>query len=222
MTQFAPEEGYMQLTKRQEAILNIVKGEGPITGEQIAERLSLTRATLRPDLAILTMAGLLEARPRVGYYFSGKSPNQVVAERLRRVLVGEVMSRPVVVREDCTAHDAIVTIFLEDCGTLFVADENAFLQGVVSRKDFLKVALGGRDLQKVPVGVIMTRMPNIAVADPDETAWKAAKNLVAHEVDALPVVRRAARPDGSEGLQVVGRFSKTNVTRLFVEMGEGK
>lgn len=212
----------MRLTKRQEAILKIVKDEGPITGEQIAERLSLTRATLRPDLAVLTMAGLLEARPRVGYYFSGKSPDRIVAERLRRVLVGEVMSRPVVVRENCTAHDGIVTIFLEDCGTLFVADENAFLQGVISRKDFLKLALGGRDLQQVPVGVIMTRMPNVVVTYPEETAWKAAKNLVAHEVDALPVVRRATRPDGGEGLQVVGRFSKTNVTRLFVEMGEGK
>lgn len=212
----------MRLTKRQEAILKIVKDEGPITGEQIAERLSLTRATLRPDLAVLTMAGLLEARPRVGYYFSGKSPDRIVAERLRRVLVGEVMSRPVVVRENCTAHDGIVTIFLEDCGTLFVTDENAFLQGVISRKDFLKLALGGRDLQQVPVGVIMTRMPNVVVTYPEETAWKAAKNLVAHEVDALPVVRRATRPDGGEGLQVVGRFSKTNVTRLFVEMGEGK
>ncbi|MEW5762723.1 MAG: helix-turn-helix transcriptional regulator [Bacillota bacterium] len=212
----------MQLTKRQQAILEIVKGEGPITGEQIAERLSLARATLRPDLAILTMAGFLEARPRVGYYFSGKSPNRIVAERLRQVLVGDVMSRPVVVREDCTAHDGIVTIFLEDCGTLFVVDEEAFLLGVVSRKDFLKLALGGRDLQHVPVGVIMTRMPNIVVTYPEETAWKAAKNLVTHEVDALPVVRRAERPDGREGLQVMGRFSKTNVARLFVEMGEGK
>ncbi|RYD04099.1 hypothetical protein N752_16080 [Desulforamulus aquiferis] len=54
----------MELSKRQETILEIVKKNGPITGEQIAEQLNLTRATLRPDLSILTMAGLLEARPR--------------------------------------------------------------------------------------------------------------------------------------------------------------
>ena len=48
----------IELNKRQDAILQIVKDNGPITGEQIAERLHLTRATLRPDLAILTMAGL--------------------------------------------------------------------------------------------------------------------------------------------------------------------
>ena len=36
----------MELNKRQDEILEIVKGNGPITGEQIAERLNLTRATL--------------------------------------------------------------------------------------------------------------------------------------------------------------------------------
>lgn len=62
----------IELNKRQEDILQIVKENGPITGEHIAERLNLTRATLRPDLAILTMAGFLDARPRVGYFYSGK------------------------------------------------------------------------------------------------------------------------------------------------------
>jgi DNA-binding FadR family transcriptional regulator len=60
-----------------------VKKEGPITGEQIAEKLNLTRATLRPDLAILTMAGLLDARPRVGYFYSGKTSNQLLSEHIR-------------------------------------------------------------------------------------------------------------------------------------------
>ncbi|MGB9826762.1 MAG: HTH domain-containing protein, partial [Desulfofundulus sp.] len=108
----------MELSKRQEAILEIVKKEGPITGEQIAERLSLTRATLRPDMAILTMAGLLEARPRVGYYYSGKTPNKVIAEKLHRIKVGEVKSVPVVVSEHCSVYDAVVTMFIEDVGTL--------------------------------------------------------------------------------------------------------
>ena len=47
----------MELNERQEKILNIVKQHGPITGSNIAAQLSLTRATLRPDLAILTMSG---------------------------------------------------------------------------------------------------------------------------------------------------------------------
>ncbi|MDN6206597.1 MAG: helix-turn-helix domain-containing protein, partial [Staphylococcus simulans] len=68
----------MELSSRQSEIIEIVKQNGPITGEKIAEQLSLTRATLRPDLAILTMSGFLEARPRVGYFYSGKSTNQLL------------------------------------------------------------------------------------------------------------------------------------------------
>ncbi|BAF59082.1 MAG: helix-turn-helix transcriptional regulator [Pelotomaculum sp.] len=211
----------MQLTRRQETILEIVKNSGPITGEQIAEKLSLTRATLRPDLAILTMAGLLEARPRVGYFYSGKSPNRVVAEKLHRVLVASIKSVPVVVNEKCSVYDAVVTMFIEDVGTLFVVKEGGLLEGVISRKDLLKTTLGGHDIHKLPVGVIMTRMPNVLCTTPEESVWAAAKKLITHEVDALPVVRKVALPDGGEGLEVIGRLSKTNITRLFVELGEG-
>jgi len=209
----------LELSRRQEAILGIVKAEGPITSEQIAERLKLARATLRPDLAILTMAGLLEARPRVGYYYSGKSPGKVVAAGIRRFKVREFQSRPVVVNGQVSVYDAIVTMFLEDVGTLFVVRDRALLEGVVSRKDFLKIALGGQDIRALPVSVIMTRMPNIVTTSPEEPAWEAARKIVDHEVDALPVVEPA---DGEMrgALRVVGRFSKTNVTRLFIEIGE--
>lgn len=210
----------MDLTRRQETILEIVKKSGPITGEQIAEKLSLTRATLRPDLAILTMAGLLEARPRVGYFCSGKSPNRVVAEKLQRVPVGTVNSVPVVVPENCSVYDAIVTMFIEDVGTLFVVKEGGLLEGVISRKDFLKITLGGQDISKLPVGVLMTRMPNIITTTQEESVWIAAKKLIYHEVDALPVVRKVALTGGGEGLEVVGRLSKTNITRFLVELGE--
>lgn len=211
----------MQLTRRQETILEIVKNSGPITGEQIAEKLSLTRATLRPDLAILTMAGLLEARPRVGYFYSGKSPYRVVAEKLHSVLVASVKSVPIVVHEKCSIYDAVVTMFIEDVGTLFVVKEGGLLEGVISRKDLLKTTLGGHDIHKLPVGVVMTRMPNVLFTTPEESVWSAARILITHEVDALPVVRNTTLPDGGEGLEVIGRISKTNITRLFVELGEG-
>ncbi|OAT85915.1 helix-turn-helix transcriptional regulator [Desulfotomaculum copahuensis] len=209
----------MELSKRQEAIMEIVKKEGPITGEQIAERLSLTRATLRPDMAILTMSGLLEARPRVGYYFSGKTPGSVLAEKLHNIKVGEIKSVPVVVPEQCSVYDAVVTMFIEDVGTLIVVREGGLLEGVISRKDLLKTTLGGQDIHKLPVGVVMTRMPNVITVEPDDSVWLAAKRLITHEVDALPVVRPVRDDAGS--LEVVGRLSKTNIARLFVELGEG-
>ena len=209
----------MELSNRQNAILDIVKRRGPITGEQIAEQLSLTRATLRPDLAILTMSGLLEARPRVGYYHSGKIPHQVVAKKIQGMLVSDYKSVPIVVPEVCSVYDAVVTMFIENVGTLFVVKEGGLLEGVLSRKDLLKTTLGGQDIQKLPVGVVMTRMPNIMVAYPDESVLDAAHKLINHEVDALPVVR-VVEPSG--GYQVIGRLSKTNITRLFVELGEGE
>lgn len=211
----------MKISKRQESILEIVSNYGPITGERIAEMLSLTRATLRPDLAILTMSGLLEARPRVGYFHTGKSRFRVVAEKLNSVIVDSVKSVPIVISEKSYVYDAVVTMFIEDVGTLFVVKEGGLLEGVISRKDLLKTTLGGHDIQKLPVKVVMTRMPNVVFTNPEETVWVAAKKLMAHEVDALPVVRKVALADGSEGMEVVGRLSKTNITRLFVELGEG-
>ncbi|MCL2766295.1 MAG: helix-turn-helix transcriptional regulator [Peptococcaceae bacterium] len=191
-------------------------------GVQIVENLSFTRATLRPDLAILTMSGLLEARPRVGYFHSGKFPHQVVAKKVQSMLVSDFKSVPIVVSETCSVYEAVVTMFIENVGTLFVVKEGGFLEGVISRKDLLKTTLGGQDIHKLPVGVVMTRMPNVTFTYPDESVWSAANKLINHEFDALPVVRQVTQPDIGEGYLVVGRISKTNITRLFVEMGEGE
>ncbi|MFA5383919.1 MAG: helix-turn-helix transcriptional regulator [Eubacteriales bacterium] len=210
----------MELTRRQEAILEIVKRNSPITGEQIAERLSLTKATLRPDMAVLTMTGLLGARPRVGYYYSGKSTNRVIAEKLHQIKVGDMKSVAVVVSEQCSVYDAIVTIFTEDIGTLFVVKEGGFLEGVISRKDLLKSTMGNQDIHKLPVSVIMTRWPNIITVEPEESVWAAAKKLIAHEIDAIPLVRSVPDAKGGQGVEVIGRFSKTNIIRVFVGLGE--
>ncbi|MDP4162123.1 MAG: HTH domain-containing protein, partial [Bacillota bacterium] len=107
----------IELNKRQERILQIVKDQGPITGEHIADQLNLTRATLRPDLAILTMAGFLDARPRVGYFYTGKSGAQLLTENLQKIYVKEYQSIPVVVNANVSVYDAICTMFLEDVGT---------------------------------------------------------------------------------------------------------
>ena len=212
---------YIQLTPRQLRIIEIVKAHGPITGEQIARKVNLTRATIRPDLAILTMSGILDARPRVGYYYSGKSSQNLIAVELKRTKVKDLKSMPVVVNEHTTFYDAIVTMFTEDVGTLFVVDEDGFLSGVVSRKDFLRQALGQGDFLRMPVSVIMTRMPNIVMVEPDETVYEAAKKIIEHEIDALPIVKKVKGENNKEGIQVVGRFTKTNITRHYVELSEG-
>jgi len=210
----------IQLSNRQEKILEIVKEQGPITGEQIAEQLAVTRASLRPDLSFLTQIGLLEARPRVGYYYSGRNPYQRVVEKIMKLRVKDFKSIPVVVRENTSVYDCIVALFVNDAGTLFVVGEQGILEGVVSRKDLLKTALGKVDVNQLPVGVIMTRMPNIIMTTPEESLWVAARKLIVHEIDALPVVRKIPGNDG-EKYEVIGRISKTTITKVFVDFGLG-
>lgn len=201
----------IELTKRQEQIVQIVKDNGPITGEQIADQLNLTRATLRPDLAILTMAGYLEARPRVGYYYTGKTDTQRLTEELKKLQVKDYQSIPIVVSANVSVYDAICTMFLEDVGTLFVVDDQSYLVGVLSRKDLLRTSIGKQELTSIPVNIIMTRMPNITVCRQDDLIIDVANALIEKQIDALPVVK-----DTEKGFEVIGRITKTNMTKILV------
>ncbi|KUL10402.1 transcriptional regulator [Bacillus licheniformis LMG 7559] len=207
----------IELNKRQEHILQIVKENGPITGEHIAEKLNLTRATLRPDLAILTMSGFLEARPRVGYFYTGKTGTQLLADKLKKLQVKDFQSIPVVIHENVSVYDAICTMFLEDVGTLFVVDDNAILVGVLSRKDLLRASIGKQELPSIPVHIIMTRMPNITLCRRDDFILDIAKMLIEKQIDALPVVK-----DTEKGYEVVGRITKTNMTKILVGLSENE
>ncbi|CAI6289462.1 transcriptional regulator CcpN [Bacillus subtilis] len=207
----------IELNKRQEHILQIVKENGPITGEHIAEKLNLTRATLRPDLAILTMSGFLEARPRVGYFYTGKTGTQLLADKLKKLQVKDFQSIPVVIHENVSVYDAICTMFLEDVGTLFVVDRDAVLVGVLSRKDLLRASIGQQELTSVPVHIIMTRMPNITVCRREDYVMDIAKHLIEKQIDALPVIK-----DTDKGFEVIGRVTKTNMTKILVSLSENE
>lgn len=207
----------MELSERQQRIVEIVKENEPITSEQIAALLKVTRATLRPDLAILTMSGILDARPKVGYLYSGNNGVNIISEQIRKTRVSDIKSIPVIVDEQTSLYDGIVALFLEDVGSIYVVSRG-YLTGVVSRKDFLKSIMGGMEIHKVPVGLIMTRMPNIVLTYPHETALEAAIKIIEHEVDSLPVVEKEMI-GGKELFKVVGKISKTNIARLFVELG---
>ncbi len=211
----------IELTKRQNKIIELVKKYQPITSEHIAEKLNMTRAALRPDLTILTMAGFLEARPKVGYLYSGKPLNNMISDFIKNLKVENIKSTPVVVSEETTIYDAVVTLFLEDVGTIYVHN-SGLLTGVVSRKDFLKVALGKTDIHKVPVGIIMTRMPNIAYVRDEGNAYDAAAKIIQHEVDSVPVVEPASTESGKKGYKITGKVSKTNITKLFYDLCNDK
>lgn len=206
----------LQLSERQEKIIEIVKSGQPITAESIAGKLKLTRSTLRPDLSILTMSGILDARPKVGYFYTGKTNLSYISEKIKTFKVSEVYSIPVITDESTNLYDAIVLMFLEDVGSIYVTN-NGLLSGVVSRKDFLKNTMGGVELNKIPIGVIMTRMPNIVYVNCEDTVLDAAIKMIEHEIDSLPVVEEI--DTNEKQYKVIGRITKTTITRLFVELG---
>ena len=131
------------------------------------------------------------------------------------------MSKPSTVNESMMVYDAIVYLFLNDIGTVFV-ENNGYLVGAVSRKDFLKIAIGGTDIHKVPVGVIMTRMPNIICGASEDSAYDMAKKIIEHEIDSIPIVEKVRVEQGKEQYKIIGKVSKTNITRLFVQMGKSE
>ena len=130
---------------------DIVKENEPITSESIASMLKVTRATLRSDLAILTMTGILDARPKVGYFYSGINEASLAGNKIKDKRVKDIMSMPILIKQDTNVYECIVTMFLSDVGSIFVIDDSENLCGIVSRKDLLKATIGSADINKIPV-----------------------------------------------------------------------
>ena len=208
------------LSTRQKRIAEIVRLDGPITGEHIAERLNVTRAALRSDLAILVMGGILDARPKVGYYYTGKNTLGMLMEEISSICVKDLQSVPIAIGQEKSAYEAIVTMFLEDVGSVFILDDAGLLAGVVSRKDLLKAAINNADLHGLPVVMVMTPLSKIVVVTEEESVAAAARKIIDNEIDSLPVVRPVNA--GKRSYEVVGRITKTNFTRLLVDLAEGK
>ncbi|MGT2721923.1 helix-turn-helix transcriptional regulator [Streptococcus porcinus] len=208
--------GIIQLTKRQEEISQIVQQNQPITGEKIADLLHVTRAALRSDLVVLTMLGLLDAKPKVGYFYVGLENQKNEYYHFKDTTVSDIMGIPLTSHQADSVYEVIVKIFMEDAGCAFILDDDGFLCGVVSRKDLLKASIGGGDLSNIPIGMIMTRVPNIATVLESDFVFEATEKLVQRQVDSLPVIRLVENGKA----RVVGKFSKTIITKLFLELKE--
>ncbi len=204
----------MELSERQKKIIDIVKENEPISGDNIADSLGLSKSTLRSDLAVLTMIGILDARPKVGYFYSGLDFEPFVQEKLTTLVVDDIMAPPVSIKQDTTIANAITTLFMYDVGTLFVLDEQTNeLAGIVSRKDLLRSLVMGNN-QEAAIALVMTRMPNIYVTHPEMPVLSAAKLIARREIDTLPVVKEK----GSK--EVIGKVSKTSLVHLLIEVGD--
>ncbi|MDO5040800.1 MAG: CBS domain-containing protein, partial [Peptoniphilus sp.] len=150
-----------------------------------------------------------------GYFYTGKTAFNDFSKQVKKILVKDTMSVPVVMDENISIYDVIVGLFMDNMGSVFISADG-YLAGIVSRKDLLRAALGKLDLQNTPVALIMTRMPNITYVKEDTSVIEAAKLIEEKEVDSLPVIKVV--DEKANKLKVVGRFTKTNVNSLFVEL----
>jgi DeoR family transcriptional regulator, catabolite repression regulator len=213
----------IELSARQLQIVELVKQHAPITGEHIAELLGLSRPTLRSDLALLVMLGLIDAKPKVGYTpGSEMTPGSLVSRRLMDMKVKDVQAVPVIVKEHSSIHDAVVTLFMENVGNLIVADDEGSLSGVISRKDLLKFTLGNSNAAAMPVSMVMTREPNVVHVSPEDSIVDAARKLIHHQVDSLPVVVPARTEPGTRPRwDIVGRVTKTHMAHILLDLAMG-
>lgn len=201
----------IELTTRQRKIIDILAlGTEPITSEEIACKLGVTKSALRSDLSVLRQLGFLSGKPKVGYILEKKS--RIINEEYAKKKISDVMSVPVIIDEKQSVANAIIRIFLEDVGSIFVIGEKG-LSGIISRKDLVKAMIGNSNLDSLPVSMIMTRMPNVITIKEDATVSEAVRKLIIHEIDSLPVIENI---DGK--IEIVGRFTKTNATKLFAEL----
>ena len=191
----------MELTERQRKILMMLKEKSLLSGDEIAQNLNVTKSALRTDFSILTGLKLITAKQNKGYIY-----NEYIIKRVR-----DYMSPQNSINVKTSVYDAIIHLFNFDLGTLIVV-ENEKLVGIISRKDLLKAALNGKNIEKIPVSMIMTRMPNIVHCFEDDNIMDAIEKLIKHEIDSLPVLRKEKGK-----LSLVGRFTKTNVTKLFYQ-----
>lgn len=199
--------------------MQLVRNYAPITGDKIAEKLGVGKATIRSDFSILVMLGYIDAKPKVGYFLGEAiTPENKLNRTLLKLKVKDIQGIPVVVRDTSTIHDAVVTLFLENVGSLMVTDSEGALIGIVSRKDLLKVTLGNPSAPSMLISLVMTRQPNIITIGPEDSVFEAARKLITHQIDSLPVVISSNAIGEPTRLEVIGRITKTNLTSTMLDL----
>lgn len=204
---------HMNLSERQEKIISVVKEFQPVSGEKISEQLAISRATLRADLSFLTMVGILQASPKVGYTYVGETIEPLFFDKTFSTKISEIMIPPLLITHDSSIHDAITTLFMYDVGSLYVTNQEQELVGVLSRKDLLRASLSNH-IEKTPVAVVMTRAPHIKTCTKDMSILEAGDLLGTYQVDSLPIVSE------TQPLKVIGKVTKSRLLDYIIQQAK--
>ena len=66
----------------------------------------------------------------------------------------------------------------------------------------------------------MTPLSKMIMVTPETTVAVAARKVIDNQIDSLPVVKCV--DEKQKCYEVLGRITKTNFTRLFVDIAEGR
>lgn len=206
----------MELSNREKKIVKIVQKYEPITGDDIAKELSISKSTIRTELSLLVKLGFIISKTNAGYFYNHNLVDNKKYDVLKSKKVSEVMGLGVTVKIDEKVSSVISKLFIYDIGTIFIVDENNNLSGVVSRKDLLKLVVGNSNSHTLPIAMAMTRVPNVVYTEEDENLLDSLRKLINHEIDCLPVIKKE-----NKNIKVIGRISKTTIIRVLLEILEG-
>ena len=206
----------IKFTSRQKEIIKIVEKNQPVTGEEIAQILKMNKSTLRLDFSVLTKFNILIAKPKIGYSLAGSHFHYFSKEEIKEQDISEVMEVPTLINHDTNIKDAIINLFMYNTDILYAVDNNS-LVGVVTKKDLLKISINGKDLEKIPVSLVITRMPNIIYLYSKSSIYDGIQKLNYHQIDNIPIVKNMEE-NGKNILKVIGQFSKTTACNLFFEL----
>lgn len=184
--------------------------------ESIVFSLNVICVIFRFDLVILIMIGILDVRLKVGYFYLGVSEINLIGKSVKEKIVEDIMSMFVLVKKDESIYDVIVIMFLFDVGSIVIIDENEELCGVVFRKDLLKVIIGGFDINKMLIGMIMIRILNVVILIKGVSVLLVLRKIIEYEVDLILIVEY--KGEDKNYMRVVGRILKINIIKLFLEI----
>lgn len=205
----------MELSNREQQIVKIVQKYEPITGEEIARELSLSKSTIRTELSILVKLGILIAKTNTGYFYNKNLEDNQKYDLFKSTKVENVMGLAITANVNETFSQVISKLFVHDVGTVFVVDDNDNLAGVVSRKDLLKIMVSNANAHTMPIAMAMTRVPNIVYTLEGENLLDPLRKIINHEVDCIPVVNIE-----NNNTKVIGRISKTTIIRIILDILE--
>ena len=192
----------MELSPRQQQILDIVKAQQPLSGEKIAEELGISRATLRSDLSFLTLAGILQAAPKIGYTYAGSQVEPFLFDETFHTPVSQLLVPPLLIDQSTPIREAITNLFMYNVRAIFVIDEQGLLIGTLNQKDLLRGSLT-TSIDQTPVAVCMTRLANVIL--------EVAQLMLKHDLEAIAVVEK------KNNRKIIGKITKSRILEYICE-----